>query len=309
MRVVLLTVLAAVLAVAGCTETPDRVEAADGGASGRPLGGAGFTGTLRLGTTPELAAVVRRQAEDFEKLYPQADVVVVESTARAAIVGVLRGDLQSAVVDRALNAEELGIAEEYRIAVGQTLIGEGAVVAVVPDASPVRALRVDAVRDLLAGRAVAWASVAAGAPGQARLVLTDRNAGTVEYVARRLLPEGALPQSAVRASSEADVLTRVAGRSDAVGLVSALAIRADTAAAVRVLALVDSAGRTVAPSPRAVYLDEYPLRQPVVLVTRGERGGLAAGFATFALGTQGQEAVQRAGLVPARPPVREFNLN
>ncbi|HEX8385180.1 MAG TPA: hypothetical protein VF576_03295, partial [Rubricoccaceae bacterium] len=145
--------------------------------------------------------------------------------------------------------------------------------------------------------------------GQARLVLTDRNAGTVEFVARRLLPEGALPQSAIRASNEADVLTRVAGRSDALGLVSALTFRADTTGRVRALALVDSAGRTVAPSPLAVYTDEYPLRQPVVLVTRGERGGLAAGFATFALGTQGQEAVQRSGLVPARPPVREFDLN
>ena len=76
----------------------------------------------------------------------------------------------------------------------------------------------------------------------------------------------------------------------------------------RAVAVVDSAGRAVRPSPMAVYIDEYPLRQPIVLVTRGVRGGLAAGFATFIMGTQGQETVQRAGLVPAQPPVREFNL-
>lgn len=309
MRAALQICLCLVLAGAGCTETPDRVGTTDGEASGRPLGGTGFTGTLRVGTTPELAPVVRRQAEDFQKLYPRAHIEVVESTARAAIVGVLRGTLESAVVDRSLNAQELDVAAQYQISIGQTLLGEGAVVAVVPAASPVRALPVDAVRGLLAGRAVAWSTVADGAPGQARLVLTDRNAGTVEFVARRLLPEGALPQSAIRASTEADVIARVAARSDAVGLVSALTVRADTTGRVRVLALVDSAGRTVAPSPLAVYTDEYPLRQPVVLVTRGTRGGLAAGFATFALGTHGQEAVQRAGLVPARPPVREFNLN
>ena len=144
---------------------------------------------------------------------------------------------------------------------------------------------------------------------QARLVLTDRNAGTVEYVARRLLPAGVLPQSAIRAATEADVLARVAGRADAIGLVSALTLRGDTTARVRAVALVDSAGRTVRPSPMAVYLDEYPLRQPIVLITRGARGGLAAGFATFVMGTQGQEQVQRAGLVPAEPPVREFNIN
>lgn len=309
MRAAALAVLCIGLAGAGCSEPPDRVERVDGEASGRPLGGAGFTGTLRLGTTPELAAVVRRQAADFHKLYPQASIEVVESTARAAIIGVLRGDLESAIVDRSMNAEEAGLAEEYELQIGQTLIGEGAVLVVVPAASPVRQLPLAALQALLGGRPVPWATVAAGVPGQARLVLTDRNAGTVEFAARRLLPDGALPQSAIRATTEADVLTRVASRPDAVGLVSALTFRADTTGRVRAVALVDSAGRAVQPSPRAVYLDEYPLRQPIVLVSRAARGGLGAGFATFVLGTQGQEAVQRAGLVPARPPVREFDLN
>ena len=306
-RVAVLTAFCLVAGGAGCADSAPAP--LDAEASGRPLGGAGYTGTMRLGTTPELAAVVRRQASDFEKLYPQATITVVESTARAAVVGVLRGTLDAAVVDRTLNAEETGLAEENRLNIGQTLIGEGAVVAIVPSASPVRALPVETLRSLLAGRAVAWASVDGGGPGQVRLVLTDRNAGTVEFLARRLLRDGALPQSAIRAATEADVLARVAGRSDAVGVVSALTVRADTAARVRTLALVDSAGRTVSPSPLAVYTDEYPLRQPVVLVTGGARGGVAAGFATFVLGTQGQEAVQRAGLVPARPPVREFDLD
>ena len=293
---------------AGCGDTAPEA-APQSEATGRPLGGAGFTGTLRLGTTPELAAIVRAQAEDFERIYPEARIEIVEGTARAAVVGVLRGELEAAVVDRVMNVEEQGISDEYSIEIGQTLVGEGAVFAVVPAASPVQAIPVDAVRRLLAGTAVPWSSMTPGAPGQARLVLTDRNAGTVEYVARRLLPAGALPQSSIRGANEADVIARVAARPDAVGLVSALTFRADTTGRVRAVALVDSAGRTVQPSQRAVYLDEYPLRQPIVLVTRAARGGLGAGFATFLLDTVAQEIVQRAGLVPARPPVREFDLN
>ncbi len=305
---VLLSTLGLTLGGAGCSE-PDPAPGVPAEPSGRLMDGAGFTGTLRLGTTPELAAIVRKQAEDFRKLYPQATVEVVESSARAAIVGVLQGDLQSAIVDRMMNNEETGIAEEYSVPVGQTLIGEGAVIVVVPEGSTVQAVPLEALRSLLSGQAVSWQSVAPGTPGEARLVLTDRNAGTVEYVARRLLPAGTLPQSAIRAADERDVLARVAGRADALGLVSALTMRADTTSRVRQVALIDSVGQTVRASPRAVYLDEYPLRQPIVLVTRGARGGLAAGFATFVLGTQGQEVVQRAGLVPAKPPVREFTIN
>lgn len=300
--------IALVTGGAGCNETPTRVDRPDGEASGRPLGGAGFTGTLHIGTTPELAPIVRAQVADFQKLYPQTTLTVRELSARAAIVGVLQGQLESAIVDRPMNSEESGLAAEYEIPIGQTLVGEGAVTVVVPASSAVQQVPLDALRRLLGGQAVSWASVAAGTPGEARLVLTDRNAGTVEYLARRLLPEGTLPQSAIRAAGEPDVITRVAGRADALGIVSALTFRADTTGRVRSVAVVDSTGRAVRPSPLAVYTDEYPLRQPIVLVTRGARGGLAAGFATFILGTQGQETVQRAGLVPAQPPVREFNL-
>ena len=241
-------------------------------------------------------------------IYPEAHIEVVVMAARAAIVGVLTGKVEGAIVDRAMNAEEKGVAKKYQVQVGETLLGEGAVVAVVPEASPVQTIPVGDVRRLLAGQPVMWSSVSSGAAGQARLVLTDRNAGTVEYVARRLLPEGVLPKSAIRAADEPDVLTHVAGRSDAIGLVSAVTFRADTTRRTRALALVDSAGQTVQPSPRAVYLDEYPLRQPIVLVTRSERGGLGAGFATFALDTQAQDVLQKAGLVPARPAVREFSF-
>lgn len=297
------------LVVSGCREKPDTLSAPDGSASGRPMGGQGFSGTLHLGTTPELAPLVREQADDFMRLYPAATIQIIEETARGAVVGVLRGELEMAIVDRSMNNEEREIAGKYGVEVGQTLIGEGAVVVVVPEASPVQSLTVEDVRALIGGESVTWASVAPGAPGVARLVTTDRNAGTVEYVGRRLLPEGVLPQSAIRASDETDVLARVAGRSDAIGFVSALTYRRDTTYQVRAIPLVDSLGQTVQPSPRAVYLDEYPLRQPIVFVTRSERGGLGAGFATFLLDTRAQEVVQRAGLVPARPPVREFNLN
>lgn len=306
---ILLSTLGLTLGGAGCSKADPAPAGTAAEPSGKPMGGAGFTGTLHLGTTPELAAIVRKQAEDFHKLYPQATIEVTEGSARAAIIGVLQGRLESAIVDRMMNDEETGLADEYEVPVGQTLIGEGAVIAVVPEASPVQALPLEALRTLLSGGQVAWQSVAPGTPGEARLVLTDRNAGTVEYLARRLLPAGVLPQSAIRAANERDVLARVAARPDAVGLVSTLTMRADTSARVRQIALIDSAGQTVRGTQRAIYLDEYPLRQPIVLVTRGARGGLAAGFATFALGTQGQEVVQRSGLVPAKPPVREFNIN
>ena len=77
----------------------------------------------------------------------------------------------------------------------------------------------------------------------------------------------------------------------------------------RVLALADSAGRPAFPSQRSLAERRYPLRQPLVLVVAGGRGPVAPTFATFARGTPGQEAVLRAGLLPAVRPVREIVLD
>jgi phosphate transport system substrate-binding protein len=245
-----------------------------------------------------VAPVVEGQIARFERLYPEADLTVTPMTAREALVALVRGQADAAVVDREMNAEERRAVAASQQPFAEVKVGDGALVVVAPAARGLDRLTLEE----LAG--------ALESAGTHRLALTSRNAGAVELLGERLL-DGRPPRPSHRAESESDVLAWVAGQPDGLGVVSMAAwARADSALTrpLRLLALPDSAGTFVRPSQLSVYRGEYPLVQPVYLYlwTRGRP--LAAPFATFVVGLHGQEEVQRAGLVPVNIPQREIEL-
>ena len=167
---------------------------------------------------------------------------------------------------------------------------------------------------MLRGDQVEWAmlvdsSSGAAPAGSAQLSLAPRNAGAVEVITGRMLSPGVLPRPAHPAESEAGVIDWVATTPGGIGVVSLAVLRADTTGRVRALALPDSTGRPTLPDQQSLADGRYPLPQPLVLVVVGRRDALGASFATFARGNPGQEAVLRAGLLPASRPVREIVLD
>jgi phosphate transport system substrate-binding protein len=53
-----------------------------------------------------------------------------------------------------------------------------------------------------------------------------------------------------------------------------------------------------------VALKQYPLRRQVIIISREARTGLGSGFATFVASDKGQRIILKAGMVPAKMPVR-----
>jgi ABC-type phosphate transport system substrate-binding protein len=266
-----------------------------------------------VAVAPGLSAVAGRQADAFMRRYPNARLTLVPTTAREGVAALAAGRADAALLDRPLNAEERRVFAANETPVQEVLVGTDAVAFVVPEGSAVRGLGLDALRRLLQGERVEWAALAdssAGAPpaGPVALALAPLNTGAVELLAAELLPPGALPRPAYAAADEADLLAWVARTPNGLGALPMATLRADSGAAVRALALPDSTGRLAAPRQRAVAGGRYPLRQPVYLVVLGGRGVLGSAFATFVRGVPGQEAVLRAGLVPAVPPRRDIIL-
>jgi phosphate transport system substrate-binding protein len=308
---------ALLVTLAGCGDgrsLPGQESTAADSALSPGLRGPGLSGTLSLCAADGIAPVARRQAGAFMRRYPNARIEVTSATARECVASVVAGRAGSALIDRPLNEEELEVLRSNGTPVTEVAIGTGALAAIVAASSSVRALEPDAFRRLVSGEAVAWEALADSASGEApagvaQLALAPRNAGAVELLAAAMLPAGTLPRPARPAATEEDVLDWVAANPGAIGVVSLAVFRADTTGRLRALALRDSTGRPTMPSQQALAEGRYPLRQPLVLLVVGRRGPLAASFATFARGNPGQEAVLRAGLLPAVRPVREIVLN
>ena len=254
--------------------------------------GPGLTGRLHLAVASGLAEVAHAQADRFERQYPGAALVATPMTAREALAALQAGAADAAVIDRAPTDDERAALAAAGRAPAETLLGADAVAVVAASGSSVRAVSVADLRG------------AARGDGPFRLATASRNVGATGAAAVAL---GVEAPRAVQLPTEADVVGYVATHPEVVGLVSYGSLPLAVGPAVRVVA-VDG----VQPTPRAVFEGDYPLVEPVVLLTvagSGDARVLAAGFARFAASAVGQEAVLRAGLAPATLPQREVVLS
>jgi ABC-type phosphate transport system substrate-binding protein len=314
-RSLLFLILAAPL-VAGCGDgrsLPGEESTAADSAIARGLSGPGLTGTLDVCAADGLGPVARRQAAAFMRQYDNARISVSTATARECVASIASLAHDAAMIDRPLNDEEREILRGNQVPFSEVAIGTGAVAAIVAAGNGARSLRLDALQRLLRGDAVDWSeladSSAGGLPaGAAQLGLAPRNAGAVELLTGRMLAPGQLPRPTYPAESETGVMDWVAATPGGLGVVSLAVLRADTTGRVRAVALPDSVGRPTLPDQVSLAQGRYPLPQPVTMIVVGGQGPLPASYATFARGNPGQEAVLRAGMLPAVRPVREIVL-
>ncbi|MGH9425253.1 MAG: PstS family phosphate ABC transporter substrate-binding protein, partial [Terriglobia bacterium] len=259
--------------------------------------------------------------EGFHRLYPAAEITVSPASTRDAIVELLNDSVRLVIVDRPLNAEEIGVAEHYGMEVVQTRIGEDALAVIVNNRNPMENMTLTSLEKIIAGKASMWRQVPeAGWSGQIELCMTTRNSGTYELLVNNFfhLKEGIV--AGASPENQKAVLRHVANHSQAIGFVSVACLN-DTAgqpdmqaarSSVRVLAVESkdsaSSSRFAKLHQANVYRGWYPLHFPVYLCTTAKRTTVAAGFSAFVASVPGQKIIQEAGLVPATMPVRLVQL-
>lgn len=263
-------------------------------------------------------AVLLREEEEFERLYPDAHVTLAATSTRDAIVQLLNDSVAFICVDRALNDEERAVARRAQLSFTEILMAEDALGVVVHHDNPLTALSVEQVRDVFSGSTREWQALSDGTFGGSILpILTGRNSGTHELLIRQFLKLPGDPRLAAIADSQRAVLDYVATHRGALGIVPVAALRdtalRDTAGSVRVLALrtTDSTGATITAALHQANIHQriYPLHYPVYVYVRAESRGVSSGFATFMASAPGQKVFLNAGLVPATMPVRLVSLH
>ncbi len=297
-------------------------------------------GALRVAAAESHAPLAAREAARFTSLYSDAQVQVRKTTTREAYVALFADSVRLAVVDRPPNAEEQQAIEELGLEIQEVPIAEDALGIVVNKANALESLSTGEIAALLSGLVADWRQVdGAGLSGPVTLVTTGRNSGAWELLAGNFFAAHGPIRPGVVASSQSDVLARVAADPRALGVVSVAALKepvnSNVAAAsaastttaagwapgvgasqrsgnVRALAIagVDSLGQPVrhALHQANIHLGFYPLHYPVYVVFN-TKSLLAAGFSAFVASAPGQKLVLAAGLVPATMPVRIVQLD
>jgi phosphate transport system substrate-binding protein len=182
-------------------------------------------------------------------------------------------------------------------------IGIDGVAIVVHSSNPVASLTLQQLQDIYSGRILDWQEVG-GDAGEILLISREDGSGTRSVFESRVMGETPVSLTAVVMPTSQDVAEYAAKNPFAIGYVSSVYLPAALAAAtpaaetplpdaapapaVRALA-IDGA----LPTDAAIKSQEYPIIQPLFLVSRGEPRGLARQFIDFTLSPAGQAIVDR----------------
>jgi len=174
-------------------------------------------------------------------------------------------------------------------------IGIDGVAIVVHSSNPVTGLTLQQLQDIYSGRILDWQEVG-GDPGEILLISREDGSGTRSLFESRVMGETAVSLTAVVMPTSKDVAEYAAQNPFAIGYVSSAYLSAAAtaspeaapASAIRALAIGGAL-----PTDAAVKSQEYPIIQPLFLVSQGEPRGWARQFVDFALSPAGQAIVDR----------------
>ncbi|MDZ7363825.1 MAG: substrate-binding domain-containing protein [candidate division KSB1 bacterium] len=270
------------------------------------------------------AVLMQREADEFHRLYEAAQVTLLSSTTREAIVHLLNDSVRIIITDRPLNAEEQGIVKQHDIRLTETKIAEDALALVVHQQNPLQEMRRATLAGIVRREITGWNQVAGSKwSGPIEFVFTGRNSGAYELLTRKFLQiDEVVPTIVVNTQKE--VLDYIASHPAAFGVVSAACFYSvtrpqgvvDSTTVLRTLAFerqdTTVTSQFVKLHPANVHRGFYPLHYGVYIYTSSSPSrdaGPEVGFASFVASYPGQKIIQDAGLVPATMPIRLVQIN
>lgn len=285
------------------------------GCGGKEPGSTTLTkGKLRLGCDEAIAPVMEKEMAEFRSQYPDADIAVTASQARAIVADFAADSVRVIALARAFNAEEREALARAKVEFQEYVVARTAIAVIVHPGVPVKELRVGELDTIFSGGQTRW-------PGQKhlpiRLAVTGLNASVTEVFRSSVLKSGGYDPGASAFDNEEDVIDYVGRTPGAIGIVG-LNRLTGTGDRVTLLSVASAAmrpdstfapGESYAPAQAYVYLGYYPITAPITLYSREVNRDISLGLVSFVASAAGQKVFQSNGLVPMTMPVRLVQLS
>jgi len=261
--------------------------------------------TIQISGATSMAIALQELADEFTRQHPN---VLITLGGGGSALGETRAaegrvTLGASTLMAAGDNNETRQAATIAPPLVRIPIGIDGVAIVVHSSNPVASLTLQQLQDIYSGRILDWQEVG-GDAGEILLISREDGSGTRSVFESRVMGETPVSLTAVVMPTSQDVAEYAAKNPFAIGYVSSVYLPAALAAAtpaaetplpdaapapaVRALA-IDGA----LPTDAAIKSQEYPIIQPLFLVSRGEPRGLARQFIDFTLSPAGQAIVDR----------------
>lgn len=258
------------------------------------------SGRIRIACAPEAGGLIAREADAFRALYPQATLEIRTVTTRQSVAALFAAQADVAVMTRELTPDERAVARRGKLELEGYRFARDAILLIANAQNPVENVALDEMRKVYEGSGAKWSRFG-GEDRPIETVVLPANADLTESLSEQLLAGGSILSPSRPVPDEAAVVREVERNPNALGYVSL----GTSTAGVRVLRLSSLTGLAYwRPDLEAIYRGQYPLTRMFSMYIRTDGPRLAGGFITFVTSRDGQELVERQGLVPTAVPVR-----
>ncbi len=271
-------------------------------------------GQLVVVATETIKPLLNREQSDFQSLYPDAHITIRYTSDREALTQLYNIDsISTVVVSRPLNKEEQEIAKKVKLNIQSYRVAIDALLILVNPSNPVKQIRTTQLDSVYRGLITNWKALG-GNPGPIEICLPSRNLGDFEVLQQEVLHGRDFAPAEAVAGTVDEMLRFVINRRNGLGVIGLNRLE-EKKDSVSVLQVADPSapdslrgGEYFYPYQAHIYDGLYPLRRDIVIYSKADEYGVAAGFITYICSPPGQKIVLNSGLVPATQPVRIVEL-
>jgi len=245
-----------------------------------------LTGKLTISVTGREQALFEKASVKFEKLHPRVRVRFAATDGGDPLATLADGSADIAVLGRTLKPEE----KEWT---GTTVGWEG--IAIMVNASNrVQEITLKQATDLFSGAAKTWDELG-GLEARITVVNREEGKGVRPYLEQLLNLGGKFVNGKGVVEPDKEAIRFVSGNLNAVSYVNLnMGVgNVSVGVPIRLLAI-----NKVDPEPANVSSGAYPLRRPIVVVTKTPPSPVVKAFVDFMLDKEGQKTVQEEDFVP-----------
>lgn len=262
------------------------------------------------------------QIDTFMKIYKYANIRVKYLPEAEVFNELMKNDsVRLAVVARPLNKDESAYFDGRKIIPRVNKLAIDAVALVTNPDNPDTLITFEQAGKIFSGQTQTWKQLNPNSKlDSIRIVFDNNGSSNSRYLKETYHLNNPLPRNWSATNSNADVIEYVSKNPQALGVVSVNWISDKDDAEVNAflqkvkVVEVSSADTTLEkeyykPYQAYIALKQYPFIRDVLIVIRESRNGLGTGFASFAVGDQGQRLVRLMGMLPATMPIRIIKVN
>jgi phosphate transport system substrate-binding protein len=267
-----------------------------------------------------LRPVIEAEEMVFESINEKKQLDIIYTSPALAMQLVLLDSCKLAIIPRKANAQEQAIIDKDSYKFNQVKIAIDALAFIINKENPDTLFTVSQIKQLMDGTATNWNEVfSKNNSGKIQVVFDNPNSGASQYFKDSLLNGKQLGKHCFAVNSNPEVIDYVEKNKNAIGIIGLnwISDKDDNKMKgfLNRIKVADIIPRKIAyqsltykPIQANVAIRQYPFCREIFVIGREATLSLGNDFVNFLSGDQGQRIILKAGLVPAKAPIRILQI-